>query len=53
MPMTDTLFHIPKDLLAKLHKANSEDTVRQRVIKNIGVTIKRTRIFNYCTFTDF
>ena len=34
--MKDTLFPIPKDLLRKLHKANSEPTVRQRVIEQLG-----------------
>ena len=33
--MKDALFPIPKDLLAKLHKANSEPTVRQLVIQQL------------------
>ena len=33
--MKDTLFPIQKDLLAKLHKANSEPTVRQLVIQQL------------------
>ena len=61
--MSDTLFPIPKDLLRKLHSANSEPTVRQLVIQQLdcedielevgGIDTLHKNIFNYCTFMDF
>ncbi|MCL2742671.1 MAG: hypothetical protein FWE67_02350 [Planctomycetaceae bacterium] len=56
--MSETLFSIPKDLLAKLHNANSEATVRQLVMQQLDcdeITLEegRTDVYHKNVLFEF
>ncbi|MCL2744266.1 MAG: hypothetical protein FWE67_10480, partial [Planctomycetaceae bacterium] len=56
--MSDMLFYIPKDLLAKLHNANSEATVRQLVMQQLDcdeITLEegRTDVYHKNVLFEF